>query len=413
MDRDRLTGADFLRAIGCILILLHHYAQTIDPATLSSFPRFVINQLVSSGPIAISIFFALSGFLLALPFWKDLDDGRDFPSLRNYFLRRGARIIPGYLLALSVTFVLSVILFGRTLDLELLERFVAGLLLINGWNWISFFPVEINGPLWSISFYATSYAFLLVAFAALFLHRSSFRHAWQSRAAWFLVILTSLLLHAIFLKTLRPPVTLNTWDDGFIGLARMWWPSYNPIGLFAIFAIGSLTAGLVTTQQGEHSRTDVAYRMAFLVVGTVVVVSYGGLITGEGISLGLPSAFPFGPLLVGTVLLLAPAFPKTSSRIENALVRYIARISFGIYVWHALFIGLAEYTAEKFGLGEGGKQFSWQLALVMLSIATIAVFAVASLSYRFFELPLMNRAKKIEATGKPAPGERASKNPTL
>ncbi len=295
MDRDRLAGADFLRALGCILILLHHYAETIDPTNLSSFPRFVVQQLVSSDPIGISIFFALSGFLLAWPFWKSLDDGRDFPSLRKFVYRRGARIIPGYLLALSVTFVLSVILFGRTLDMELFERFIAGLLLINGWNWISFFPVEINGPLWSLSFFVASYACLIIAFAALFAHRSSFRHAWQGRAAWFLVILTSLLLHAIFLKMLRPPATLNTWDDGFVGLARMLWPSYNPVGFFAMFAIGSLTAGLLAMKRGEHTRPDLAYRVGFLVMGTLAVVSFGGLITGEGLSFGLPSLFPFGP----------------------------------------------------------------------------------------------------------------------
>src|SRR5688572_21954674 len=92
---ERLLGADFVRAAACLTVLAHHLGQRMswraDFGPLDWLPVFS-----RIGTFGVSMFFVLSGFLLARPFWTALDEGRPMPSLKVYALRRAARIFPGY-----------------------------------------------------------------------------------------------------------------------------------------------------------------------------------------------------------------------------------------------------------------------------------------------------------------------------
>jgi peptidoglycan/LPS O-acetylase OafA/YrhL len=85
----------------------------------------------SVGGFGVGMFFVLSGFLLARPFWQALDEGKPLPSLKIYALRRAARILPGFWLALTVTFICSIFVFGFAADGWLWLRYAAGLLLVS------------------------------------------------------------------------------------------------------------------------------------------------------------------------------------------------------------------------------------------------------------------------------------------
>ena len=61
--------------------------------------------------IGVSIFFALSGFLLFRPYVEALVDGSPFLAATEFWRRRVLRIVPAYWLALTVI----VLAFGRTL----------------------------------------------------------------------------------------------------------------------------------------------------------------------------------------------------------------------------------------------------------------------------------------------------------
>jgi peptidoglycan/LPS O-acetylase OafA/YrhL len=50
----------------------------------------------------VAIFFVLSGFLIFRPFAHSLIHGSPLPKTRNYYLKRAARILPGYWLALFI-----------------------------------------------------------------------------------------------------------------------------------------------------------------------------------------------------------------------------------------------------------------------------------------------------------------------
>ena len=85
---NRSAGLDLLRAIACALVVAFHLH------TVAGVPFGPANAVVAGGDSGVYIFFALSGYLLYKPFLGRAVD------LRAYAIKRAARILPGYYVAL-------------------------------------------------------------------------------------------------------------------------------------------------------------------------------------------------------------------------------------------------------------------------------------------------------------------------
>src|SRR4051812_18536329 len=101
MTDNRLAGADFIRAAACLIVVGHHLSQRMSWNVGLGWMEW-FRVFVQMGGFGVAMFFVLSGFLLAQPFWRALDNGAPLPSLRTYAIRRAARILPGFWLALTV-----------------------------------------------------------------------------------------------------------------------------------------------------------------------------------------------------------------------------------------------------------------------------------------------------------------------
>jgi len=397
----RLNGADFLRASACLIVLAHHLAQRVDPQSLlGQVPA--IQVFTSVGGFGVGIFFVLSGFLLSLPFWLALDRGLPLPSLRTYALRRLARIVPGYWLALSVTFVLSFTVFRFGLDGWLWLRYAAGLLLVSDWHWTTLFPVEINGPLWSIGFEATSYALLPLGFAAIWWLAGRRGGAAGARIAWLGVIGLALAAHWLFFTLVEVDPVRRGWSYGLQGGAKTWMPWFNPFGFFAMFAAGALAGGAQTLlARWRHWMFD-AIGLAALAAAGWTIWLHG--LRGGGEFYGLlrvPYQFPHFHLLVGLALATLPQSVLAGRLLDNALTRQLARISFGIYVWHYLILELVRlhWVPEM----EQGTMHDPVKFLVTSGVIAGITMAIATLSWRWLEAPVIAWARGREVKA-PAQG---------
>ena len=390
MTQQRLLGADFLRAAACLMVLLHHLAFRMD---LGNVPAAVlpVMQFVIMGSFGVSIFFVLSGFLLARPFWLALDKGDPMPSLRIFTLRRAARILPGFWLALIVSFILSIAVSGSALDGERIIRFLAGFLLVSDWHWLTLFPVDNNGPLWSIGFEVTSYLLLPFCLAALFALRL---RGWPARVAWLGVIALVLLVHVMVVQWAPIDEVERGWDHGLTGGAKAWMPRFNPVGFFAIFALGALAAGVqVKLTSLRHWLFDAIGVAAVIAAGWIMAAHIGGLNEGFGF-LGIPYGYPWMPLAVCLALVALPSSHIAGRLLDNRLSRFIAEISFGIYIWHFLVIGLMARLAPpafQSWLDDG-----WSIWLWSSAIAIAVSIAVATLSFYLLERPMVRWARGLE-----------------
>jgi peptidoglycan/LPS O-acetylase OafA/YrhL len=87
----RSAGLDALRAFACAMVVAFHLR------TVAGVGFGPLDPFVEGGDSGVYVFFALSGYLLYRPFVRDRDAETD---LRAYAIKRAARILPGYFLAL-------------------------------------------------------------------------------------------------------------------------------------------------------------------------------------------------------------------------------------------------------------------------------------------------------------------------
>jgi peptidoglycan/LPS O-acetylase OafA/YrhL len=277
-------------------------------------------------------------------------------------------------------------------------RLFAGIFTVADWHWVTLFPVEVNGPLWSISFEVTSYLLLPLGFAALFLLGRWTGKGWQSRLLWVGVIALALLAHWLFAKYYRVDVRQRGWDYGLIGGAKYWMPRFNPFAFFAMFAIGALAAGLqVRWAKYRHMLFD-AVASGALIWGIYLMNVQLSAQTADGWGwLGIPYGFPWFVLAVGLFLSAAPSSLLVGQVLDNPLTRYIAKISFGIYIWHYLVLELVRLYWDP--LIDHGKASDPTRFVVTCAIITVITFTVAHLSYHLVENPVIQWARSKERRG--------------
>jgi len=390
VPQQRLLGADFLRAAACLMVLLHHLAFRIGNDAAPEALRGIMSFAVM-GSFGVAVFFVLSGFLLARPFWVALDRGEPMPSLRVYALRRAARILPGFWLALVVSLVLSVLVSDAVLDQQQWVRFFAGVFLVSDWHWVTLFPVNNNGPLWSIGFEVTSYLLLPLFLAALFAFQL---RGWIARVGWVAVIAGVLALHWMVVQWAPIDELERGWEHGLIGGAKAWMPAFNPIGFFAIFAIGALAAGVQVRLATRRSWVfDVVGLAAIAVMFGVMASHIGGLNEGFGL-LGIPYGYPLMPLAVGVALATLPSSVLAGRLLDNRVARYIAEVSFGVYIWHFLIIGLMARLVPPAFTTDG--ENVWPIWLVSSAVAITLSFVVATVSFYLLERPVVRWARGLE-----------------
>jgi peptidoglycan/LPS O-acetylase OafA/YrhL len=388
----RLAGTDFIRALACLLVLAHHLVLRLDVGKVADGLRPAF-ELTRFGNYGVALFFALSGFLLARPFWIALDRGTDMPSLKIYALRRAARILPGFWTALTVGFVLSFTVYDFPLNAELIGRYVAGFLLMSQWHWRTFFPVQGDGPLWSIPFETTCYVLLPLCFALLFRYRVLLARPVSRRFAWLGIVGLVLLCHWLIATYTPIDDVRRGWDFGFQGGAKEWMPRYNPIGFFAIFAIGAFASGIHAVLPARRSAIyDILGLLALIAGATQFPLSVGGPWEGYG-WLGMPYRFPFLPLAVAAALCTLPRSAYLGQLLDNPISRYVATVSFGVYIWQDIVISLIKQIFPG-SFGAGGDVLSgW---IVSSIIAAILLFLIATTSYLFLERPIILWARNLE-----------------
>lgn len=384
----RITGADGLRALAALWVVGSHLFQRLSP---DQEPWVRDLQLVMmKGPFGVSIFFVLSGMLLATPFWRAYLTGRPFPRIGHYARRRAARIVPGFYASLAVSFVAGLAFVPDAP--HRVVRLLSGLTFTSGFHWVTFFPVPVNGPLWSIGFEVVSYVLLPLAMWGLFRLR---RRGTRLALAWWVgVVGVVVAANQVIVTRLVPSAEGRGWQYGDLGGAKEWMPSYNPVGFFAHFCVGIAAAAAITwwrlRREGRrHPAFDALAGAAFVALGALVWVNRE---PPEPLFLtnvqGQPYLFPWFPLLVGAAL-VGLAHSETLGRlVDNPFARYTARISFGIYIWHYLLLeGFSHITGGRFFVYGGIVEARTHLAISIVLVG--ATYAVAAASWRWIERPAL------------------------
>lgn len=190
-----LAEIDGLRFLAIVPVLVQHLSErllrytSLDATGWSAHEYSVF--LASRGTIGVFLFFAISGFILALPFvkyWSAPTHGT--LDLKSYFLRRVTRLEPPYIIWMSLFFIVLLIK-GTYSFTTLFPHYIASLFYIhniiyNDYSWIN--PVA-----WSLEVEIQFYL-LAPLLTALFF---SIRHKIIRRAVLFFTLILIITLQQI------------------------------------------------------------------------------------------------------------------------------------------------------------------------------------------------------------------------
>jgi peptidoglycan/LPS O-acetylase OafA/YrhL len=220
------------------------------------------------------------------------------------------------------------------------------------------------------------------------------------RVIWLSVIGVALAAHQMFASLVQVDPHRMGWEYGLQGGAKVWMPRFNPFSFFAIFAFGALAGGIQTLFSGQKGwRFDLVCLVG--VVGTGWFMA-SVAIRQEGELYGwfeVPYQFPIMPALAALVLIAGPSSVLVGRLLDNAVVRYIALVSFGVYVWHYLLIELVRRFIVPGMVYAGMQDFA---AFYTFGAGVVVVsFALATASYHWLEAPVIRWARGFERPARP------------
>ncbi len=384
----RIPGADGLRALACLLVVWHHTTQRFNPENSAGWIQS-IHFFGMRGEVGVSLFFVLSGCLLSLPFWNSFVNADRLPSLSKYAINRAARIIPAYWFNLVFCTVVAIWVFDQNINWW---RFISGLLFINSYHYSSFFPAELNGPLWSIGLEVSCYLLLPIVLFAIIKTTKSISVAIFGMAIW---IFGLQLLNPVIINNFMTDDKLKGWQYGLTGGAKQWLPYWNIGSFFTQFLCGSLAALIIITLRSRGTIKSRTFDLLFIIFAIVAI-----WLVALRLVPGAPDDFtkqpylaPFYAILMAGAIVSAAFSSQIYRLLDNKLFSWIAKLSFSIYLWHMFIIVIIERKfLDKYvyyGLTDSAQ---W---VFISAIVLMASILIAATSWRFLESPVLKSARKI------------------
>ena len=384
----RISGADGLRALACLLVVWHHTTQRFNPEKSAAWIQG-IHFFGMRAEVGVSLFFVLSGCLLSLPFWNSFVSGDRFPSLKFYAINRAARIIPAYWFNLLLCTLVALWVFDLNINWW---RLISGLLFINSYHYSSFFPAELNGPLWSIGLEVSCYVLLP---AVLFLIIKISKRSSVAIAGIIGCIVILQILNPWVINNFMTSNKLKGWQYGLTGGAKQWLPYWNIGSFFTQFLCGSLAALIIIVLRARGTLKSLTFDLSAVLFATAAI-----WLVANGLEPGAPNSFtkqpymaPFFAILMAGVIVSASLSTQVYKLLDNKLFQWIAKISFSIYLWHMFLIVIIERKFFSKYLYYGLTDLSeW---VMISSIVLIGSIILAATSWRFLESPILKSARKL------------------
>jgi peptidoglycan/LPS O-acetylase OafA/YrhL len=336
-----------------------------------------------SGHTGVTLFFVLSGFLLALPFLAEAYGGRRV-SWREFYARRAFRILPLYY---AVVVAATVITSRAAADLW---RGVPYLLFLEAKPGLTTPMPPFSGVWWTLATEMQFYA--LLPLVALTFGRSR-------RVTLLLLAAYAMLELAVATHRLGP------------GLDP-WFRAQSVIGRGPLFLLGILAAWL-WQRHGDELRARLAASRWLALGGAdllllAVLVALGYLLrwaTFRGfLALEVTGEYlwhvPEGVLWTAVLLLVLLVPLRAKRLIANPVLARLGILSYSIYVLHQ---PVLDYSFRAWRVLLPGAGLGWSpLVAAWFVLATVACVALAALTYRIIERPFLVRKARLDS-GAPTP----------
>ena len=387
VDTGHIGVLDGIRALGVLCVLWFHFWQQtwlmpfyqtpfLSWAGITRINPDVIRRV---GYLCVDLMLLLSAFVLYLPYAKNTFFGQPIDSAKRFYLKRFARIVPSYLLAVIVMFTVAMATGaydGRHAFAlkDLLTHLTFTQMLFND----TYLFTQITAVMWTVCIEVALYlVFPLLA------------RAFRKRP---LLIYGAMMLCGIWFAVCAAPA---------IGEPRV---TVNRFLTFLpVFANGMMAAHLYIWYAA-----NVRHKAIPSILGTIAAIAALYVIyrlfractsagsAGEQQVWQLQNrailSFAFTAFLLGMSISMKPIRKLLDNRVLSA----VAAVSYNLYLWHQwLIVRLCRAFGANSGadIARGGANMQWTVTITGLLLA----FAVAALITYAFEKPI---ARLILHTGK-------------
>jgi peptidoglycan/LPS O-acetylase OafA/YrhL len=312
-----LTG---LRAVAALLVVLFHYKNFVPGLAQSASSAA---RIVQAGYVGVSLFFVLSGFILAYTYLEP--NGGMRGSLSDFWFARFARVYPVYFVALlialpifiDITFVHPV---GVMKLASTLRTAIVTPLLLQGWTpkraWMW------NGPGWSLS--AEAFFYLLFPLFGAAIAKRSVKKIMVITVIAFGFIIMPPLMYGFSRAAGVWGVTPSTYGPWVAFL------KFSPLVHFPQFVIGIAT-GVLFLRRGEQDRQS-------KFVGWFALTSFAVSAAVLALSHRLPYLMLQGgllaPLFAVVIYTLACGRGIVASILSTAPAIRLGEASYALYLIH-------------------------------------------------------------------------------
>ena len=367
-DRIYFPNLNGLRFIAALLVIVHHIEQIKGIYGLANDFSSSFIQII--GELGVVLFFVLSGFLITYLLLEEEKQTKTI-AVRNFYLRRILRIWPLYffiiLLALLVLPNISVFVLPGYDKVTIYENLPSKILLY------LFFLPNLVSPLFGVVPYAsltwsigTEEQFYLLWPPVLKLFK-------KYRIFLMLAILFGYLLFARALFSDRTNFLVYKYE------INAFWQSFN----IASMAIGGFFALLLHSKHAALKFFLNTY-LFYFALGFTAMMLYRGVYFPHITVNDLPFPYlykEFYSIWFGIIILNFTANKDNLISLENKPLRYLGKISYGLYIYHPIATVLALQTTVRLGAPVDALIYPLSLALTIL---------FAGLSYRYFESYFLN-----------------------
>lgn len=351
-DYDFIDG---LRGIAILMVIAaHHFYVNPD----SGFAMRLVGNLLGTGGYGVTLFFTLSGFLIAWPFWKRKVAASEKVVPRGYFQRRFWKIYPP--LAISLLILTPFYVLDRSNDwsyVPIALRWLTGLAFFTPVSW------KLNPVMWTLVLEVQFYIVLPLVFLGL--KRFSARTCLAGFTVLFLVVPVLFRLLTGQTPTFQPIIA-----------------SHFPSGLDS-FYFGILIAGL--DNLGWIKKTWVWWGVAGVVLWPLALFICGWTDMHPLTRTFMVDELEHDALKISAAcLLLFIAQPQhpIARWLCAPVLRWCGIISYEWYLFHQpLIISSRNHFAPA-----GGSVYKYPL---MTGIPLLISLILAAAVYWFFSLPIL------------------------
>jgi len=362
-----LKGLNGIRAIAALSVLVYHAFTRMDWFGLD---RFAIwGELEPTKPhsfrvgvFAVTVFFALSGFLITYLLLKEYELKKDI-NVGKFYMRRILRIWPLYFLLIPVSLGVY-----KLLDFQYPpSSIVYYLLLIANVALYLKVPIPLLGGYWSV---CVEEQFYLVW--PLFMKFSKNRYFRNT-----LILLAVLMALRVVFNVLQMRFPILAAYNELMGQSR-----------YHVLLMGALAAMLYVDNN----------QMFIKIFSNKYVVLAAWIFIFLPVIKGFRVLGQHEVMALSTIVIIVSQIRNQNKLInlENKVFDFLGKISYGIYMFHPLVLFL---------LGKSGIWFAhpqpWNYAIVVVLVTAITIL-VSTLSYYYFEGWFLNLKKKytvIEDSG--------------